>query len=75
VRIPVVFHRQVFARPLRSSVVDADDHQRRNPALRYQPSDRFSDSPGVPPERARRIEQVLAIVQIQNRQGRRAVTC
>jgi hypothetical protein len=74
VRIAVVCDRQVFARPLRSSVVDADDHERRNPALRDQPVDRFSDSPGVPPERTRRIEQVLPVVQIQNRQGRRADT-
>jgi hypothetical protein len=74
VRIAVVFDRQVLARTPHFPVVEADDQQRRDPALSHQPRDRFGDPPGVAGERARRVEEILPVVQIQDRNGRRAVT-
>ena len=58
--------RHIFAHPSPGSVVDADEDHRRDHAFADQAIARFVDLPVDARERSRRLEQVLAIVQIED---------
>ena len=53
-------------------MVDSDNQKRRNRSLPHQPIHRFLDVPWHTAERARRIEEVLPVVQLQDGVRRRA---
>ena len=61
--IAVVFDRQILAGAAQLAVIDADDDQRRNQPALDEPCRRLGDAPGDAGIRARRVEEVLSVVQ------------
>jgi hypothetical protein len=71
VGIPLVFDREVLTRAPLGPVIDADNDEGWDAAPPHEALRRVGDTPGRTRERPRRIEQVLAVVQVQHRQRRR----
>ena len=76
-RVALVFDRQILPGAPHLAVVDPDDEERGDALLGDQVVDGFRDPPGVAGEGASGVEEILPVVQIQDRRRRcaRAPSC
>ena len=70
VRVALVLDRQILAGAPHLAVVDPDDEERGDALLGDQVVDGFRDPPGVAGEGASGVEEILPVVQIQDRRRR-----
>jgi hypothetical protein len=66
-RVAQVFDRQILPRAAHLSVIDADDEDGRDAAAADEKLGRLGDAPRITRERTLRLEQVLAVVEVENR--------